>query len=270
MDDRVTQPVVYVVMPCHDSMQTVGRAIESIARQTLRPRAVVAVDDASRDDTPSAVTAAAAQCGLDLHLVRLPSNAGPATARNAGWQLTPGSADYVAFLDADDWWHEEKLARQVDWMCRHRACAWSAHRVGWNDHRVLGCDGSSAQDGTPLTRNRVLARNPVATPSVMIRRDVALRFRDGWRHCEDVMAWVDLLDGGYRGDLLQAELAFLGRRPTSPGGLTGQLAAMHAGERRVIDTLRREARLTAAEAAAWTVFNEAKYVWRRVRSRMPG
>ena len=84
------------------------------------------------------------------------------------------------------------------------------------------------------------------------------------------MAWVDLLDGGYRGELLHAELAFLGRRPTSAGGLTGQLAAMHAGERLVIDTLRREARLTAAEAAAWTLLNEAKYVWRRVRSRVLG
>lgn len=264
------QPVVYVVMPCHDSTQTIWRAMESIARQTLKPLGVVVVDDASQDDTPSAVTAAAAHGELALHLVRLPSNAGPATARNAGWHSTPRSADYVAFLDADDWWHEEKLARQVDWMQRNRDCAWSAHRVGWTDHRSTALDGFAIKRVTPLTRNRVLARNPVATPSVMIRRGVPLQFRDGWRHCEDVMAWVDLLDGGYRGDLLQAELAFLGRRPTSPGGLTGQLAAMHAGERRVIDTLRREARLTDAEAAAWTVLNEARYVWRRVRSGMLG
>jgi len=124
VDHRVKQPVVYVVMPCHDSTQTIGRAMESIARQTLKPLGVVVVDDASQDDTPSAVTAAAAHGELALHLVRLPSNAGPATARNAGWHSTPRSADYVAFLDADDWWHEEKLARQVDWMQRNRDCAW--------------------------------------------------------------------------------------------------------------------------------------------------
>jgi glycosyltransferase involved in cell wall biosynthesis len=264
----MTQPAVYVVMPCHNCVQTVGRAIESIARQTLRPRAVVAVDDASSDDTPSAVTASAARCDLAINLVRLPCNAGPATARNAGWQATPSAADYVAFLDADDWWHDEKLARQVEWMQRHRGCAWSAHRVGWQDGGRRGANAPEDLRASPLTRTGVLARNPVATPSVMVRRDVPLRFRQGWRYCEDVMAWVDLLDAGCRGELLHAELAFLGRRPTSPGGLTGELAGMHAGERLVIETLRRESRLTDEDAAAWLLFQELKYRWRRIRSRM--
>jgi glycosyltransferase involved in cell wall biosynthesis len=259
---------VYVVMPCHNSVQTVTRAIESVARQSLPPRGLVAVDDASSDATPDSVVEVGGTYGLETTLVRLPRNAGPATARNVGWEAVPASADYVAFLDADDWWHDDKVARQVDWMQQHAEIGWSAHQVGWQDDEMRLAENTPGMRASPLTRNRVLARNPVATPSVMIRRDVPCRFRDGWRHCEDVMAWLDLLDQGYRGVLLHAVWGFLGRRPTSPGGLTGELEAMHAGEREVIETLQSEHRLTRAEAMLWMLFHEAKYRWRRVRSRL--
>jgi hypothetical protein len=77
------------------------------------------------------------------------------------------------------------------------------------------------------------------------------------------MLWLDWLDGGYRGMMLDATLALLGRKPATPGGATGDLPTMYAGERRVIDTLESEHRLSLLAAMAWRGYAWARYQRRR-------
>jgi len=104
---------VSVVIPTYNCAGRLVRALDSVAGQTWphEQLEVVVVDDGSTDDTAERVNRfAIAQPSIVTRYVRQ-ENAGPAAARNHGMRLAHGEA--VAFLDADDWWQPEKLARQM-------------------------------------------------------------------------------------------------------------------------------------------------------------
>ena len=101
-------PAVSVVIPTYNRARFVPAAIESVLAQTFRDLEVIVVDDASTDDTADLL---AATFGARIRVERLPFNHGRSTARNVGWALARG--EFVAFLDSDDLWLPEKLARQV-------------------------------------------------------------------------------------------------------------------------------------------------------------
>ena len=258
---------VSVIVPCHDASATLARAVDSVARQTTPPLEVILVDDASRDATADVMKDLTRRSWpFTLRTTSLATNRGPGEARNVGWALADPRSRYVAFLDADDLWLPRKLAEQIGWMDRHPTIDWTAHRCG-----VLGGDPPSDPIGdtlraTRLSRSRLLLRNGVATPTVVVRAAVTERFRPGWRWCEDLMLWVDWLDHGHAGAMLDAPLAQLGRPPMSSGGATGNRRAMYEGEQRVIDTLLRERRMSPLLACGWRVFARARYLRRLVIS----
>ena len=94
------------IVPVYNGARFLAEALESILAQTLRPTEIIVVDDGSTDATP-AVGRAYSQ---HVFYVRQP-NAGPASARNLGIGFATGS--FLSFLDADDLWHADKLARQM-------------------------------------------------------------------------------------------------------------------------------------------------------------
>ena len=278
MDGAVTDPMVKparcpvsVVMPCFNASGTVVRAVESIARQALAPLEVIAVDDASADATGEILGELATRSWpFDFRVVTLAENRGPGEARNAGLEVVMPGADYIAFQDADDIWLPWKLERQIGWMDRHPGCGWTAHRCGvlGRDDVPSGMPSSGVRGdpaGSPITRRKLLLRNAVATPAVVARRGLPGRFRPGWRHCEDLMLWLDWLDGGHEGFMLDETMVCLGRRPRSPGGSTGDLAAMHCGEQRVLRTLASERRMGPCMAWLWAAYARVRFFLRLVR-----
>lgn len=257
---------VSVVMPCFNAAATVARAVESIANQASAPLEVIAVDDASQDATGDVLNALAGKSWpFDFHVVTLGENRGPGEARNAGIERVSAGAAYIAFQDADDVWLPWKLVRQVGWMDRHPGCGWTAHRCGRLTTAAAPAAGSGELTARPITRRGLLLRNSVATPAVVARRDLPCRFRAGWRHCEDLMLWLDWLDDGHEGFMLEETMVCLGRRPGSPGGSTGDLTAMHRGEQRVLGTLAAEGRMGRGRAWLWAAYARIRYVLRLVR-----
>jgi len=258
---------VSVIIPCHDAEHTIERALASVAAQSRPPAEVIIVDDSSTDDTRAIVQRSAQRAWpFALTSIVFGSNQGPAAARNAGWAAIAPNAAYVAFLDADDVWLPRKLERQIAWMEGHQDVAWTAHRCDiLAGERTRRPDDAAPARGAPITMRGLLVRNAVATPTVVVRASVRSRFRVGWRHCEDLMLWLDWLDEGARGVMLDLSLAALGRVPGTAGGSTGDLAAMYRGERRVLRTLVIEARISALEAAAWQGYAWLRYQRRRLR-----
>lgn len=98
---------VSCVVPAHNAERYLDEALASILAQSHRPFEVIVVDDASTDTTVAIV---------DRHgppVRRISRNCGgPAATRNAGLEAATG--DFVAFLDQDDLWHEDKLALQLE------------------------------------------------------------------------------------------------------------------------------------------------------------
>jgi glycosyltransferase involved in cell wall biosynthesis len=259
---------VAVVVPCRNSGATIARALASAAAQIEPPAKVVVVDDESAEATRLHLEELAERpWPFRFTLIRLDRNVGPGEARNAGWDAVAPSVGFIAFLDADDWWMPEKLLRQRDWLRRHPVYDWSAHRCGVSERAPPGREARGSGDGfSSIDRSSLLLRNTVATPTVMVRSSVATRFRSGWRECEDLMLWADLIDGGHRGAMLDDVLAVLGRRPGTAGGLTGDSERMYRGERRVLRTLREERRISTVYAAVVGAVRWCRYTIRRAGS----
>lgn len=105
----LVKPTVSVVIPTYNRMSDLRRCLDSLVGQSFRDFEVLVCDDGSTDDTASVAAEFADR--LDLVYETAENFGGPARPRNRG--LARARAPYVAFLDSDDWWMPEKLARSV-------------------------------------------------------------------------------------------------------------------------------------------------------------
>jgi len=102
----VDGPLVSAIVPTYNSGDMAVRAVRSVLSQTYAPVECVVVDDGSTDDTLDRLR----EFGDAIRLVAC-EHRGIPFARNAGLEVATG--DIVAFLDSDDEWAPEKLARCV-------------------------------------------------------------------------------------------------------------------------------------------------------------
>jgi glycosyltransferase involved in cell wall biosynthesis len=102
----VTAQLISCIVPVFNGERFVAEALESIIDQTYRQWEIIVVDDGSTDATPIILTDYEGKIRY-FHQSRL----GPGAARNLGVKSAEG--EFLAFLDADDLWHPEKLARQI-------------------------------------------------------------------------------------------------------------------------------------------------------------
>lgn len=96
---------VSIIMPLYNKERYVKKAIESVIAQTYRDYELIIVDDGSTDNSveiaESIISSLSETDQSIIRILRLP-NSGVAAARNNGVKASHG--EYVAFLDADDWW----------------------------------------------------------------------------------------------------------------------------------------------------------------------
>jgi NDP-sugar pyrophosphorylase family protein len=248
----VVKVPVSVVVPCFRCAETIARAIRSVHGQTQRPQEVIVVDDASDDETPQELARLEQEFGGDwLRLIRLPRNQGPSTARNDGWDAARG--DFIAFLDADDTWHPRKIEYQYRLMRADPGIALSAHR---HSFRELPPVASTQARATEVTAAALRWRNRFVTPSVMVKRDLPFRFREGQRHMEDHLLWMQIAFAGYRIVILERALAALHKKSFGEAGLSSQLLEMERSELANYRLLGREkhiGRLMLAVLQCWSV-----------------
>jgi glycosyltransferase involved in cell wall biosynthesis len=119
---------VSCIVPVYNGERFLAAAVESILGQTRPPLEVIVVDDGSTDRTPEI----ARSFRPPVRVIRQ-ANAGPVVARNRG--VAESRGDFIAFLDADDLWHPEKLARQLERFERRPELAYVAALVQnfWED-----------------------------------------------------------------------------------------------------------------------------------------
>ena len=223
---------VSVVIPAWNAAGTLVRALDSVAAQGRPPDEVILVDDGSTDDT----AAVAARHPLGVRVVTQP-NAGAAHARNQGAALARGTL--LAFLDADDVWHPDKLAAQLAVFAAHPATALCATTFAYfptDAPPPLDAPGSGAvrlvRDFRDLVRDYYLG-----TPTVMLRREAFATcggFDPALRFGEDVDLWLRV---GYGRVVarLDRQLVAVSRSAKSLTGSAG--GEVEASDLRVLDRL---------------------------------
>ncbi len=112
----MSDPTVSVIIPAYNCGEMLREAVDSVRRQTYQDLEVIIVDDGSTDDTPEVIQAIAAEFSK-VRTVRA-DHRGVAAARNRGFAAARG--EWIAPLDADDLWLDEKLARCMEYLASHK------------------------------------------------------------------------------------------------------------------------------------------------------
>ncbi len=108
---QTSAPRFSVIIPNYNNGSTLARALDSALAQTFPAHEIIVVDDGSVDDSRAIVS------GYGDRITYIyQQNAGVSAARNAG--VSAASGDWLAFLDADDTFNPERLARHADWIQR--------------------------------------------------------------------------------------------------------------------------------------------------------
>jgi glycosyltransferase involved in cell wall biosynthesis len=202
-----------VITPAYNVAWCVGRAIDSALAQTYRACELIVVNDGSTDDTRAVLE------GYRGRITVIDQqNRGMSAARNVAIGHARGA--YVAFLDADDHWLPEKLARQVVLMQSRPDIGFcsTAARVEDEQGRLLnlwGCPrGRSEMLATLFAENAAIAGGCSA---VMARRSLLDRvglFDESLRGFEDPDLWMRLAAvSGYH--CIDEPLAIILRRERS-------------------------------------------------------
>lgn len=105
-----TGEMVSIVLPTYNRCYCIGRAIDSVLRQTYTDFELLVIDDASTDDTETLIQKIA-ETDARVRYFRQPQNSGASAARNEGIRRAKGSC--IAFQDSDDVWKADKLEKQM-------------------------------------------------------------------------------------------------------------------------------------------------------------
>ena len=190
------KPVFTAVIPVYNGEKFIARAIESALKQEYSPHEVIVVDDGSTDGTPEILRS----FGNKIRSKRIQNSGGASRPRNIGIEMSTG--DYIAFLDADDFWFRHKLKMIAEYIAKYpdirffssdhieRSDA-TRHRLARHSSLICGIPGVCFDE--PLKSDPVavlLQENFVGTPSgVVVKKtlfETAGLFNDVYRMAEDL------------------------------------------------------------------------------------
>jgi glycosyltransferase involved in cell wall biosynthesis len=201
---------VSVVIPTHGRPAMLKEAIESAIAQTYAPEEIIV----ATSDPLARTEAVVGKLKGPVAVVKSAAP-GPSAARNRGIERARGA--YVAFLDDDDLWHPEKLAVQMEFLEAHPEVAMVSSRVVPYGAEILIRRGPWV---TGDLYGRLFMESFVATPSVVVRRDVfdaVGGFDLRYMRAEDYDLWLRIADGFVTAHL-KAPLAWFRKSPTRLSG----------------------------------------------------
>jgi glycosyltransferase involved in cell wall biosynthesis len=184
-DNSITNNVIVtVIIPTWNRAETIEKAVYSALEQTMPEIEVLVCDDGSTDNTREIIH------GIQderLHWIEGPRGGRPAIPRNRGINMANG--EWIAFLDSDDAWMPEKLARQLEVAAEKnvKAVCTNANRF----HPEKGIIGSYFKDVREIiTFEDLLKKNYVICSSSIIHHSL---FKDviGFPEEEELKAIED-------------------------------------------------------------------------------
>lgn len=183
-------PEVSIITPLYNGAGTIAECLASVAAQSHADYEHLVIDNRSDDEGPQLV-GDSAEKDSRIRLLSCPHRQGAAAARNVGIEAAKGR--YIAFLDADDRFHPDKLSIHLAAM-QNRELG-----LGWTSYQLLRNEAPLRVQHavTSATAQDILMKKAViGCSSVMLRRDVlgGLRFDENLSLHEDFVLWVRLAE----------------------------------------------------------------------------
>lgn len=182
--------LISVIMPAYNAAKFIEQAIESVLIQTFKNFDLIVIDDCSTDNTYDLIKRIA-ETDNRVRVYRNEKNSGVSYTRNYGISLS--NAEWIAFLDSDDMWKEDKLQKQVELS-------------GRIPEATLLFTGSSFvnSEGVPysyimnvplkISFKELLKQNVISCSSVMVKRQHLneVKMQNDAMH-EDFAVWLQIL-----------------------------------------------------------------------------
>ena len=183
-------PRFSVIIPAFNAAATLGRAIESVLAQTWPAHEIIVVDDGSSDATADV----ARGFGSAVRVIEQP-NSGVSVARNNG--ATAATGDWLAFLDADDWYEPDRIRLHAEWIVEDPALDFLTGDYEYRDDsgRLLGTSMAQHESGRMLLARAAGAARVVMERPAEIEAYVADHFGDTHTLSVPRQRFIEL--GGY-------------------------------------------------------------------------
>lgn len=201
---------VSVVIPTYNRSALVVEALRSVLRQTVRVREIVVVNDGSTDDTLERL----GEFGDQIQVISQ-NNKGVSAARNRGIREARGS--WIAFLDDDDVWVEDKIQLQFDIAQKQPEvglifCSFYLVDNNSDDPKIVAVP----HDFRGYVFPKLLIKHVICTPAVLARKDVLEQmggFDESRKIAEDRELWLRIA-ACYPVDFVPTPLVYVRYRVT--------------------------------------------------------
>jgi glycosyltransferase involved in cell wall biosynthesis len=254
------QAPVSAVIPCYNCSETIEKAVDSIAKQTLIPWEVILVNDDSSDQTIDILQNLQNTYGKEwIKIIDLKKNVGPGQARNIGWESA--AQDYLAFLDSDDIWHPQKLEIQFSWMKDNPSINFSGHsRLTYQENQALSRSSLNGLNTEPkiISKLRLLTSNIFPPSSWLFKNSLSTKFKQDY-YAEDYLCLLENFFSDDKMAFFNLPLCYCLRTPYSKGGLSGALWSMEKAELKAYQKICKEHHISNLEYALVSLYSLMKY-----------
>lgn len=189
-------PQISIVVPVYNAASYIRQTIDMVLKQTFTDWELILVEDCSKDDSEAVLRALEQELQDDrIRVIYKEQNEGAAKARNAGVDAACGR--YLAFLDADDIWMEDKLEKELAFMQEKQAAfVFTAYEFG--DENAVGT-GKIVKVPEILTYKKALMRTIIFTSTTLF--DLSILGKELVQMpcvpSEDTATWWKILKAGY-------------------------------------------------------------------------
>lgn len=180
--------LVSVIMPMYNSQKYIEESVKSVMMQTYSNWELIIVDDCSIDLGCNIIENIQKK-DERIKLIKLEKNLGPANARNVAINNAKGR--FIAFLDSDDIWRNNKLEVQINYMIsREIAVSFTSYEILFMDRKEI----RSFSVPDKISYNDLFFKNYMSCDTVIIDKKYLKNFKfyNFDRH-EDYLTWLKLL-----------------------------------------------------------------------------
>lgn len=260
--------MVSVIIPVYNAAYTLERAVLSVLEQTSSAVSeIILVNDGSTDESLKIIQQLAIRYEAVTYISQ--DNQGVSAARNRG--LKQATGEYIALLDADDYWLPEKIEKQIEVFQKFPEVDFLV--TLWNREQVTWPYTIEAKLGLiQLTLKKLLVKITGQTSTAVFKSKVLENtgfFDENQRYSEDANYWLRVSENNKMW-LLPEHLAVAGDGKKSFGasGLSANLRQMEKGIQKNILEMYRSKRINLVEYLGYFLFSKFKYFLRPLRSKI--
>lgn len=187
----MNKPIISVITPVYNAGKYIESTIMSVRNQTFKEFEMILIDDCSTDNSREVIEKIT-QEDSRIKYILLEHNSGAAVARNTGIEAANGR--YIAFLDSDDVWKNDKLKQQLNFMEKNNyAFTYTAFETITEDNKVIQKEVLVPES---LNYTQLLKNTAIACSTVIIDRSKTGNFSMPLvRKGQDTATWLKLLKG---------------------------------------------------------------------------